>query len=203
MQWLELPTNRANSSWCPSKRSPWESGSFSPDRTVLVSSSRNSTGKESSVSNLLFSPCIDRPQEQMPLSQSREQNSLSHKLSPGSAGTHLKINILSATLHLALLCFCKHKWQSLISYANGTWHFKYSDTEAVNKKPVTADTRVCSVPTITADMGGSWEHSGRIKPPVHQKTNYQHQLLLSFPASTQNPNYVNVRGKKTNLSAGF
>lgn len=124
IQWLELPINRANSSQCPSKKCPWESGSFSPDRTVLVSSSRNSTGKETSVSNLLFSTCTDRPQEQMPLSQCREQNSLSHKLSPGSAGTRLKMNILSEIPHPALLCSCKQEWQSLISYANDRWHFK-------------------------------------------------------------------------------
>lgn len=177
------------------QKSPWESGSFSPDRTVLVTSSRNSTGTETSVSNLLFSPCIDRPQEQMPLSQCREQNTLSHELSLGSERTHLKINILSAALHLALLCFCRQKWQSLISYANGTWHFKCSDTEAVNKKPLTTNSCVFLVPTIMGDTGGSRRHSGRIKPPVHQKTNYQHQLLLSFPASTQNPNYVNVKEK--------
>lgn len=137
IQLLELPINRANSSWCPYKKSLWETGSFSPDRTVLVISWRNSTGKETSVSDLPFSPCINRPGEQMPLSQCREQNSSSRKSSLGSARTPLKINILSETLHPALLCSCKQEQQSLISYANDTWHLKSSDTEAINKKPST------------------------------------------------------------------
>lgn len=70
--------------------------------------------------------------------------------------THSKINTLSETFHPALLCSCRQKWQSLISHANGTWHFQCSDTEAVNKKPVTTRlSRVFLVPKITGDTGGS------------------------------------------------
>lgn len=71
----------AASSWqSPSRRAPiFPTHNYSRQLQVTTG------GKQISVSNPFFSPWTDRPQEQMPLSQYKEQNSLSHKLILGSA----------------------------------------------------------------------------------------------------------------------
>lgn len=139
----------------------------------------------------------------MPLSQCREQNSLSHELSPGSARTRSEITILSESLRPVLLCSCKQQWQSLISYANDTWHLESSDTEAVNKKPSTARLSVCLVPTVGVTREGLRGVQGGSSHQLTKKPITNTNCCFHPLQAPRTPIMLMSGKKKPNPSAGF